>query len=153
MSDQQVAYVVTSGSYSSYQIERVYLDKEAAYRFCDNKNRLLGFDGEYVVEEHQIGAGQAEYDGVGWRAWWRYDMRDDPREPGFDPRDPRCWKESEKIDEIWHTGDPANARVTVRSTERNYTRIVQVIGTSREHVEKVLHDTAAEMKAEALGLT
>ena len=44
-------YIVTAGEYSDYRIERVFLDKDKAYKYCElmgNRNR---YD-DYNVEEY-----------------------------------------------------------------------------------------------------
>lgn len=150
MGDERVAYVVTSGSYSDYSVERVYLDRAEAERFCNYRDY-------YQIEEYPIGAGCAEYDGPGFRGWWTYrpitGSLDAPFKSAEWWTDSENWAENFCVQDIWHTGDPAKAKVTVRDVEPvTYVRTVQVIGTSREHVEKSLRDAAAQMKAEALGV-
>src|SRR4051812_32044619 len=43
------AYVVTSGSYSDYDVDSVFLDKRVAEEYVEKRNRLSGRD-EYRVE-------------------------------------------------------------------------------------------------------
>ena len=63
-------YVVTAGSGESYHIERVYLDSDHAYRFAQDYNGIAPMD-PVSVEEWQVGAPPAAYDGPYWRAqWW-----------------------------------------------------------------------------------
>ena len=63
-------YVVTAGSGDSYRIERVYLDSEQAYGFAQDYNGIAPVEPVHV-EEWQIGAPPAAYDGPYWRAeWW-----------------------------------------------------------------------------------
>lgn len=66
--------------------------------------------------------------------------------------EPAEWVDDFSIKEEWHTGEtPARAKVTLRIPNGNYPR-VEAIGTSREHVEKALHDAAAQVKAERAGI-
>ena len=63
-------YVVTAGSGDSYRIERVYLDSERAYGFAQDYNGIAPVE-PVQVEEWQVGAPPAAYDGPYWRAeWW-----------------------------------------------------------------------------------
>ena len=63
-------YVVTAGSGDSYRIERVYLDSDQAYGFAQDYNGIAPVE-PVQVEEWQVGAPPAAYDGPYWRAeWW-----------------------------------------------------------------------------------
>ena len=63
-------YVVTAGSGESYRIERVYLDSDQAYGFAQDYNGIAPVE-PVQVEEWQVGAPPAVYDGPYWRAeWW-----------------------------------------------------------------------------------
>ena len=63
-------YVVTAGSGDSYRIERVYLESEQAYGFAQHYNGIDPVE-PVQVEEWQVGAPPAAYDGPYWRAeWW-----------------------------------------------------------------------------------
>jgi hypothetical protein len=63
-------YVLTAGSGDSYHIERVYLDGDQAYRFAQDYNGIAPVEPVHV-EEWQVGAPPADYDGPYWRAeWW-----------------------------------------------------------------------------------
>ena len=63
-------YVVTAGSGESYRIERAYLDADQAYRFAEAYNGIAPVE-SVQVEEWQVGAPPADYDGPYWRAeWW-----------------------------------------------------------------------------------
>ena len=63
-------YVVTAGSGESYRIERVYLDADQAYGFALAYNGISPVE-PVQVEEWQVGAPPAAYDGPYWRAeWW-----------------------------------------------------------------------------------
>lgn len=138
MSNQQTAYVVTEGSYSDYHIVRVYLDGDEAQRFVDAYNDTLTRRYKftcngYFIEEFTIGGDRAEMDGPIWEG--------------------RCECTNESVDsfdvhEIWHTGPtPPLAEVTYANG-----LYATVRGTSKEHVEKSLHDTAARLKAEHTGI-
>ena len=60
-------YVVTAGSGDSYRIERVYLDSDQAYGFAQDYNGIAPVE-PVQVEEWQVGAPPAAYDGPYWRA-------------------------------------------------------------------------------------
>ena len=63
-------YVVTAGSGDAYHIERIYLDGDQAYGFAQAYNGIAPVE-PVQVEEWQIGAPRAVYDGPYWRAeWW-----------------------------------------------------------------------------------
>ena len=66
----KTVYVVTAGSGDTYRIERVYLDSDRGYGFAQDYNGIAPVD-PVQVEEWQIGAPPAAYDGPYWRAeWW-----------------------------------------------------------------------------------
>ena len=63
-------YVVTAGSGDTYRIERIYLDSDEAYGFAQAYNGIAPVE-PVQVEEWQIDAPPAAYDGPYWRAeWW-----------------------------------------------------------------------------------
>ena len=157
MSDK--VYIVTSGSYSDYTIERVYLDLDEAQRFVDAYNgtleRRYQFTcSDYQIEEFTVGAGPVEMDGPIWEGTWRYSQVEEM----FAPREYTGeWRDSFEVHEVWHTGPtPPKAEVTLTrgpGSGRPGTGFMATVrGTSREHVEKSLQDTAARLKAERAGL-
>ena len=176
MSDK--VYIVTSGSYSDYTIERVYLDLDEAQRFVDAYNgtleRRYQFTcSDYQIEEFTVGAGPVEMDGPIWEGTWRYSQVEKPSEPDpdfyeklsgpryyemFAPREYTGeWRDSFEVHEVWHTGPtPPKAEVTLTrgpGSGRPGTGFMATVrGTSRDHVEKSLQDTAARLKAERAGL-
>jgi hypothetical protein len=65
-------YVITVGSGDSYRIERVYLDRDQAYRFAQDYNGKAPVE-PVQVDEWQDGAPPSVYDGPYWRAeWWAH---------------------------------------------------------------------------------
>lgn len=129
------AYVVTSGSYSDYEVKRVYLTREEAEQFIELRGTVRGYD-ECRIEEFPIGAGRAEYDGPGYRAFWS--MSHDGTE-------------SEHLNETWLTGSYLRP-VEKRGIQRNYRRFVMVEGIDRDQVLKVLRDAATQGRAEYEGV-
>lgn len=134
MSD--TAYVITSGEYSDYRVDRVYLDKGEAQAYVDRRN---GDREEYYVEEFQIGAGKAQYDGPGWYGSWSSST----------------WRQEPSVYTTWVNGEDAKAVVTLSLPlpSNALYRGVTVQGTSREHVEKALYDAVAQIKAELAGIS
>ena len=97
-------FVVTAGSGESYHIERVYLDADEAYGFAQDYNGIAPVE-PVQVEEWQVGAPPAAYDGPYWRAeWWA-------RLPAAKRRSMlRHTDEGERFDDFairqeWWTGD------------------------------------------------
>ncbi len=168
-------YVVTSGSYSDYSIDRVYATKAEAERFVDARKQTYDAD-YYEIEEWPLGGPRAEYDDPIWEGVYRLRKVEKP-EPWtlsdiagmrggfvgyrytemFTPREYTGeLKESFDYREIWHTGEaPPKAKVHYTSADENSIGVLYAVvrGASREHVEKLLQDTAARMKAERAGLT
>jgi len=163
------AFVVTEGSYSDYHIVRVYLDRDEAQAFVDAYNGTLErrwkfVSDEYTLEEWTIGAPRVEMDGPIWEGTWHRQRVEKPgqRSPGyfefFQPVEYSDeWTESFKVYEVWHVGPtPPKAEVThssgphPNSAAMGFTAIAR--GTSKEHVEKALQDTAAQMKAQHAGI-
>ncbi len=102
-------YVVTAGSGDTYRIERIYLDSDEAYGFAHSYNGIAPVE-PVQVEEWQIGAPPAAYDGPYWRAeWWA-------RIPASKRRGAlRHTDEGERFDDFairqeWWTGEGAARR-------------------------------------------
>ena len=53
------AYLVSSGSYSDYQINEVFLDKAAAEKCCAIYNAKDKYDDPYYIEEYDINDGSS----------------------------------------------------------------------------------------------
>lgn len=140
MTEQQTVYIVTSGSYSDYGINRVYLDRDEAYAHVEAYNATEP-DEERRVEEFVTGPLTTRVEGAGFRGQWKAAIKDDryirdtPEKYSFEPH----WLSEETR---------INARIEYR--DQSY---VTVVGFSREHVEKVLHDTVAQVKAEKEGIS
>ena len=154
-------YVVTAGDYSAYHIERVYLDKEEAEQYVAAANLANPryFD-VFMVEEYQVGAPPGEMDGPIWEGrWGRNPDSEEYRKLYGSWPDPRLlnpmlgpYQESLTIEQVWHTGDiPPKAEVT--GHEVGVYSHVTVRGTSKDHVEKALHDNVAQARAEIYGIT
>ena len=106
-------YVVTAGSGDSYRIERVYLDGDQAYGFAQDYNGIAPVE-PVQVEEWQVGAPPAAYDGPYWRAEWWARMPVAKRRGAL-----RHTDEGERFDDFairqeWWTGDALPEATVVR---------------------------------------
>ena len=122
-------YVVTAGSGESYRIERVYLDSDQAYGFAQDYNGIAPVE-PVQVEEWQVGAPPAAYDGPYWRAeWWA-------RVPASKRRgELRHTDEGERFDDFairqeWWTGDALPEATVVRRELAGVPKI-EVVGSPR----------------------
>ena len=136
-------YVVTAGSGDSYRIERVYLDRDEAYGFAQDYNGIAPVE-PVQVEEWQIGAPPAVYDGPYWRAeWWA-------RVPVAKRRGAlRHTDEGERFDDFairqeWWTGEALPEAKVVRRELAGVPR-VEVVGLSKEKVEETFWDTITQV--------
>lgn len=145
-----MVYVVTAGSGDTYRIERVYLDRDEAYRFAHDYNGIAPIE-PVVVEERETGAPPGEYDGPYWRAeWWarvpvskrRIHLRRTHHDERFDDF---------SIHQQWWTGDALPDARVVRREMTGVPR-VEVIGQSRERVEELFWDTITQVRADLAGV-
>jgi hypothetical protein len=143
-------YAVTAGSGESYCIERVYLDKEQAHRFAQDYNGIAPIE-PVQVEEWEVGAPSAEYDGPYWRAqWWarvpiakrRGTLRDTDEGERFDDY---------AIRQEWWVGDALPDATVVRRELTGVPKI-EVVGSSKEKVEELFWDTVTQVRAELAGV-
>ena len=139
-------YVVTAGSGDSYRIERVYLDGEKAYGFAQDYNGIAPVE-PVQVEEWQVGAPPAAYDGPYWRAeWWA-------RVPIAKRRGAlRHTDEGERFDDFairqeWWTGETLPDAKVVRRELAGVPK-VEVVGLSKEKVEELFRDTITQVGAD-----
>ena len=138
-------FVVAAGSGDSYRIERVYLDSDQAYGFAQACNGIGPLE-PVQVEEWQIGAPPAAYDGPYWRAeWWA-------RVPVAKRRGAlRHTDEGERFDDFsirqeWWTGDALPEATVVRREVAGVPR-VEVVGLSKEKVEELFWETITQVRA------
>lgn len=148
MTDSQTAYVVTSGSYSGYTVERVYLDRAEAQRFVDAYNNATR--GDCDIEEFPIGQPLEDYDGPCWEAEWIESHYVEPLVPNSYA--PFWTTEVLWIKSDWHTGSALPKAAVTWRRATHPPGMVKVRGTSKGHVEKVLYDTIAQVKAEMAGI-
>ena len=48
-------YIVVSGYWDEYQIEKIFIDEDLAQKFCKGMNAKEGnFDRDFRVEEHEV---------------------------------------------------------------------------------------------------
>ena len=131
-------YVVTAGSGDSYRIERVYLDGDQAYGFAQDYNGIAPVE-PVQVEEWQVGAPPAVYDGPYWRAEWWARMPVAKRRGAL-----RHTDEGERFDDFairqeWWTGDALPEATVVRRELAGVPKI-EVVGSSKEKVEELFWD-------------
>ena len=49
------AYVVVSGYWDEYQIEKIFLNEKSALDYCEEMNKEGGnFDRDFRIEEHEV---------------------------------------------------------------------------------------------------
>jgi hypothetical protein len=143
-------YLVTAGSGESYHVERVYLDGDLAYGFAQAYNGIGPVETVHV-EEWQVGAPPAAYDGPYWRAeWWA-------RVPVAKRRGAlRHTDEGERFDDFavrqeWWTGDVLPQAKVVRRELAGVPRI-EVAGVSKDEVEALFWETVTQVRAELAGI-
>jgi len=143
-------YVVTAGGGDTYRIERVYLDRDAAYGFAQDYNGIAPVEPVHV-EEWQTGDPPATYDGPYWRAeWWA-------RLPAAKRRSAlRHTDEGERFDDFairqeWWTGEALPEAKLVRREVAGVPK-VEVVGLSKEKVEELFWDTITQVRADLAGV-
>jgi hypothetical protein len=143
-------FVVTAGSGETYHIERMYLDADGAYGFAQAYNGIAPVE-PVQVEEWQVGAPPAAYDGPYWRAeWWA-------RLPAAKRRSMlRHTDEGERFDDYairqqWWTGDALPEATVVRRELAGIPRI-ELAGVSKEKVEELFWETVTQVRAELAGV-
>jgi hypothetical protein len=140
MSDK--VYIVTSGSYSDYGINAVFLDEAAATAYAAKRDVAAGGYGEFGVEEWDV-ATEATFSGYVLEATWRI-----PAASHFNSGKEESWTLR-----TWHDGeDPGPATVIEARVDSDGRPTVRVRGTSQDHVTKSLQDASARLKAEIAGL-
>lgn len=135
------AFVVTSGEYSDFRIVAVFLDEKAAGDFVAKHNALGEYD-DCTVIEYDI-ATERTFSGDIWVGHWKMNG----------PDNYYAYREEEWFRKSWHMGtDPGPASVVKARVDSYGGLWVEVQGTSKDHVEKSLHDRAAQLKAEHAGI-
>ena len=141
-------YVVTAGWRDSCRIERVYLDSGQAYGFARDYGRIAPAE-PLQVEEWQVGAPPAAYDGPYWRAeWWA-------RVPVAKRRSMlRHTDEGERFDDFairqeWWTGEACpRPRWELAGVPK-----IEVVGLSKKKVEELFWDTVTQVRADLAGVS
>jgi hypothetical protein len=143
-------YVVTAGSADTYRIERVYLDRDQAYKFAQDYNGIGPIE-PVQVDEWVYGAPPAAYDGPYWRAEWWARMPAAKRRGAL-----RHTDEGERFDDFairqeWWTGEALPEAKVVRREVAGVPR-VEVVGLSKEKVEELFWDTITQLRADLAGI-
>ena len=143
-------FVVTAGSGDTYRIERVYLESEQAYSFAQDYNGIAPVE-SVQVEEWQIGAPPAAYDGPYWRAEWWARVLVAKRRGAL-----RNTDEGERFDDFairqeWWTGEALPEATVVRRELAGVPK-VEVVGLSKEKVEEIFWDTINQVRADLAGV-
>lgn len=135
------AYIVTVGSYSDYQIVRVFLDKALAEQYA----KLMGMD--YTVEEWDVNKQLPHVDVVYCRDIWIN------KDTGEIQRDDQYVDGAEG--EHWLREELERLKVQVRRDEPVWSpRSIQytIRSLDEERVRKVGSDKIAQERAQLLGL-
>ena len=119
-------YVVTAGSEDSYRIERIYLDSDEAYGFAQAYNGIAPVD-PVQVEEWQVGAPPAAYDGPYWRAEWWARIPASKRRGGLRHTDEGDRFDDFAIRQEWWTGEVLPEAKVVRREVTGVPKI-EVVG-------------------------
>jgi hypothetical protein len=143
-------HVVTADSGESYHIERVHLDADQAYGFAQAYNGISPVD-PVQVEEWQVGAPPAAYDGPYWRAQWWARIPDSKRRSMLRDTD-----EGERFDDCairqeWWTGEALPEAMVVRRELAGVPKI-EVVGRSKEKVEEIFWEEVTQVRAELAGM-
>ena len=144
-------YVVTAGSGDSYRIERVYLDGDQAYGFAQDYNGIAPVE-PVQVEEWQIGAPPAAYDGPYWRAeWW---ARDAGQPSGAGRCGTPTRANGSTTSPSARSGGPARRCPRPRWCAGNWPgcRRSRWSGLSKEKVEEIFWDTVTQVRADLAGV-
>ncbi|MFE5159105.1 hypothetical protein ACFRNT_11335 [Streptomyces sp. NPDC056697] len=143
MSDQQIAYVVTSGEYSDYRIRGVFLDELSARKYADELNRSAS---DVQVEEHPA-RGPEFTAGRDLSLWTRIDARTGDIE--------REWSSESARDASEHDGQ---CSTQVYSSSLATGRVLAFTVSTRadvthaERARKSHAEYVAKKRAEVLGL-
>lgn len=127
------AYIVTSGEYSSYCIEAVFLTYEQAVKYIE----IQTSDGwsEFQIEEYEINKSAPKTDKLMWRV--KYENL--------------LWK-AERTEEMW-TGKPILRSDKPSGDVYPYDKFyMTVFAKDKMQALKIAQDTYAKMKAESEGL-
>src|SRR6478609_11901938 len=143
-------FVVTAGSGDSYRIERVYLDSDEAYGFAQDFNGIAPVERVHV-EEWQLSAPPAAYDGPYWWAVWWARMPVSKRRGAL-----RHTDEGERFDDFairqeWWSGE-ALPEATVVCRELAGVPKIEVVGLLKEKVEEIFWDAVTQARAELAGV-
>ena len=124
--------------------ERLYLDSDLAYGFAQHYNGIAPVE-PVQVEEWQVGAPPAAYDGPYWRAEWWARMPVSKRRGAL-----RHTDEGERFDDFairqeWWTGE-ALPEATVVRRELTGVPKIEVVGLSKEKVEEIFWDAVTQAR-------
>lgn len=132
-------YIVTTGSYSDYQIQRVLTDKERAEKLAAAWDATSFYDRAQVQEwetdeqPDTLARQWVEGEGLLYGCQWTPG-------PGFEP--------DYDIDGWTYEGDHPGKATVVEATDR----FVRVIGTDEMAVRKTIYDTVTQVRARAEGI-
>src|SRR5258705_13517446 len=135
-------YVVTAGSGDTYRIERVYLDRDEAYRFAQDYTGIAPVE-PVQVGGWQIGAPPGAYDGPYWRAEWWARVPVAKRRSALRHTDDGERFHDFAIRQEWWTGDALPDAKVVRRELAGVPKI-EVVGRSKEKVEEKESDHVAQ---------
>lgn len=143
--EKQQVYVVTSGEYSDYGINRIFLDQDLAEAYCaaHHNDSPYGEDRPQIEVWEISDSSDIEVDAVYKALWFSYSMSN------YKSSNPIMSWEMEyntspfesKIDEIHDCGHYISGYIPVNKTI-----------SDREEAIKIISDTVAKYKAEKLEL-
>ena len=129
-------YVVTTGAYSDYEIDSVFIDKHKAEIYCAlcNKGKVNNY-GSYQVEEYESDDNDIEGE---IEIAWRYEIMEDDRATygTIVPYTPKCLNEVKEL--FFRRG--------------TYEAIVYLRSENNSKALKIARDMFAQYRAEKEGL-
>lgn len=132
-------YIVTTGSYSDYQIQRVLTDKERAEKLVAAWN-ATSFCGEAEVQEWETD----EQSDTLARQW----VEGEDELSCYEWTPLGDFEQVYDIDGWTYEGDHPGKATVIEATDR----FVRVIGTDEMAVRKTIYDTVTQIRAQAEGI-
>lgn len=133
-------YIVTTGSYSEYQIQRVLTDKERAEKLAAAWNNTAYYGGDAQVTEWET---DEQTDTLA-RQW----VQSEVLLYGYEWTPVGAFEQVYDIDGWTYEGAHPGKATVVEATDR----FVKVIGTDEMAVRKTIYDTVTQIRARAEGI-
>lgn len=133
-------YIVTTGSYSDYQIQQVLTDKERAEKLAAAWNNTAYYGGDAQVTEWET---DEQTDTLA-RQW----VQSEVLLYGYEWTPVGAFEQVYDIDGWTYEGAHPGKATVVEATDR----FVKVIGTDEMAVRKTIYDTVTQIRARAEGI-